>query len=311
MSQFPHDEFTKEYIPELITEYGITIERKKIKSQVKEVDIFFEPRKSLATNQDSLGWLVKLIQTACLFEVYRNPVTVDEINECISKLIKVKTAQKEAKRKNKSNQFSENQEIKLWILTPILSPNILNLFSAKQTKKEFVGIYQLPPALNTEIIVIHQLPRIADTLWLRLLGKSKAQENAIDELSQLPLNYPHRENVLELVSNLYTMLETKKQEKQKLTPEDEELIMKLSPIYEQKLAQSRNEGIEQGIQQGIQEGIQQNIISQLERKLRDLPTNLETKIISLSLSQLQELGFALLDFNSLNDLTDWLNQNDE
>ena len=233
MSQFPHDEFVKQYIPELISDYGIPQEGKKIRSQIKEIDVFFEPTKTLPTNVENIvGWLSKFLQTICLFEVYRNHVSTEEINECIGKLIEVKREIKRAKRKNTSDKKSENQEVKLWILTPTLSQNILNSFEAKQKEEDLAGIYQLPSALDTGIIVIHQLPKNKDTLWLRILGKGKVQENAIDELKQLPEAHPHRENVLELISNLYTMLEAKKQDSQKLTQEDEELIMKLSPIYE-------------------------------------------------------------------------------
>ena len=55
-------------------------------------------------------------------------------------------------------------------------------------------------------MVIHQLPVNEETLWLRMLGKGKVQENAIDQLKSLPTDNPYRDRVLELVSNLFTRI---------------------------------------------------------------------------------------------------------
>ena len=49
-------------------------------------------------------------------------------------------------------------------------------------------------------------------MWLRILGKGKVQENAIEELKNLPDSYPHKDNVLELVYNLLAMLESNKEQ---------------------------------------------------------------------------------------------------
>jgi predicted transposase/invertase (TIGR01784 family) len=63
-------------------------------------------------------------------------------------------------------------------------------------------------------------------------------------------------------------------------------------------------------QEGIQEGIEKEInlvIRQLKRKLGSLSPELEVKVRSLSLTNLEDLGEALLDFSSLQDLISWLN----
>ena len=139
--------------------------------------------------------------------------------------------------------YSLNQETaQLWILTPTLSEQILDSFEAKLRENWLKGIYFLPRALATGIVVIHQLPVNSETLWLRLLGKGKVQENAIDELKALPPEHPHRDNVLELIGNLFAMLELNKNKAQPLTKEDEELIMKLSPIYKARLEEREQIG---------------------------------------------------------------------
>jgi predicted transposase YdaD len=74
-------------------------------------------------------------------------------------------------------------------------------------------------------------------------------------------------------------------------------------------------GIEQGIERGIERGIEQGekslIIRLLTRRLRPevMPEALLTEVESLPLLQLETLGEALLDFQSLSDLEQWLATN--
>jgi flagellar biosynthesis/type III secretory pathway protein FliH len=128
----------------------------------------------------------------------------------------------------------------------------------------------------------------------------------MEELKALPSNYPHREIVLELVYGLLEKLEAKKQDKQETIEEDETLIMSLRQLYRDKMAEVEQKGLQQGIQQGIQQERLQLIIHQLKRKLGQLSPELESQVKSLSFLTLESLAEALLDFNSTNDLIDWL-----
>ncbi len=305
MSQFPHDDFVKEYLPELIKDYGIVFSGKKIASQIKEIDVFFQPHKKIINESNQLGLLKKFLKTICLFEVYRNSVYTHQIIECIGKLSDVKTSISREKKKNKEKNKGQ-EEVNLWILTPTLSDTILNSFEAKRKEDWEEGIYFLPVPLSTRIIVIHQLPVNKETLWLRMLGKGKVQEKAIEELKLLSVDNAYRDSVLELVSNLFTMLQLNKEKSQDLTAEDKELIMKLSPIYKARLDEVKQEGIQQGVEQGIQQEATLLIVRQLKRKVGELPANFEARVMGLSVSVLEDLGEALLDFNSLDDLIDWL-----
>jgi heme oxygenase len=50
------------------------------------------------------------------------------------------------------------------------------------------------------------------------------------------------------------------------------------------------------------------ILRQLVRRLGTIQPELENSIRQLGLQELEELGDAVLDFNSLSDLTAWLEQ---
>ena len=59
-------------------------------------------------------------------------------------------------------------------------------------------------------------------------------------------------------------------------------------------------------QEGKQEGETELVLRQLERRFGNIPETVQETIRGLSVEQLEELGVALLDFNSQSDLLNWL-----
>jgi hypothetical protein len=87
--------------------------------------------------------------------------------------------------------------------------------------------------------------------------------------------------------------------------EDQELIMSLRTVFREKVAKIEQEGIQQGIQQRIQKE-KDLIIRQLIRKLGSINSDLELQIKALNIDDLERLGEDLFDFNSVDDLQQWL-----
>ncbi len=199
----------------------------------------------------------------------------------------------------------------LWILAPTLSKPILAEYAATLSI-EFVatGMYLFPLGCKTGIIVIHQLPKTPETLWFRLLGKEKVQANAIAEVATLDSLHPCRQDALAWLGNLRVILEAREIRE----PEDEELIMQLSPLFLEKLqaaelvGEQRGEvnGKTQGRVEGRVEEARALVIRQLTRKLGNISPNLLTEIEALSLERVESLGEDLLDFTSITELEQWL-----
>jgi predicted transposase YdaD len=61
--------------------------------------------------------------------------------------------------------------------------------------------------------------------------------------------------------------------------------------------------------EGRTEERQELILRQLTRKLGPLPEAVQSRVVVLPPEMLLDLSEALLDFSSLNDLTDWLDRN--
>jgi predicted transposase YdaD len=75
-----------------------------------------------------------------------------------------------------------------------------------------------------------------------------------------------------------------------------------------ELEQTRvyREAEQQGSVRGRQEEAQSLILRQLNRRVGNISIDLEARIKTLTLAQLEELGEALLDFSQMADLVAWL-----
>jgi hypothetical protein len=300
MTHNPHDEFVKEYLPELYKDYGIVTPSFSVSSEVRQVDVYFEPTKEVPTTPETLGLLGKLAQKPCLLEVYRNPVQLNQVRECLSKLLDIQ--QRKIKEAAKQNRKIREEELPfLWIISPTISENILSKFKANPQENWQEGVYFLAEGFNTGLVTIHQLPVNRDTLWLRILGRGKVQEKAIKEVQTLPSNYHNRDLVLELIYGLWTRIQDNQKETQITESEDKELMMSLRSLFQEKLIEVETKGFNEGIQKEIS-----LVMRQLSRKVGNLSPELEIKIRSLTIDKIEELGEALLDFTSPQDLITWL-----
>jgi flagellar biosynthesis/type III secretory pathway protein FliH len=79
----------------------------------------------------------------------------------------------------------------------------------------------------------------------------------VEELETLTNNNPFLADVIELVHNLIAVLSARQRQEQDIDQDDQELIMKLSQMYQQQLEELRKQGLQEGRQEGLQEGRQE------------------------------------------------------
>jgi len=291
MTRQIHDQFAKEYLEELLTPLGTIRKSKKVKSEVQEIDVWFEPFSSPTPTELPLGLLGKMAATSCLFEPFRNPPTEVEIRSCLSKLYAVHgEILRKAKRSNKTLTVAELPF--LWILTPTFSARMIEDFGTHSDESNWLtGVYFLAKSLKAGIIVIHQLPVNEDTLWLRVLGKGGTQKRAVEELVELPERNPFRENLLEILANWRKNLELR----DNLSTEQQEDIMNLSPAY----LQQREEWKQEGIQQGSLEERYSLIASLLEGRFGSLDSELSGLVERIAQLPISERTALLLSLANL------------
>ncbi|MEH2197867.1 DUF4351 domain-containing protein [Nostoc sp.] len=291
MTRFIHDKFAKDYLEELLKDYGEVKSSEKVSGEIKEIDVLFTPSKQQNSNLQILGLLGRVAEHPAILEPFRNPASTDEICDCILKLLEIKALVRREAKANKT-KVQDSEIPKLWVLTPTVSETRLSSFGTIEKAGWLSGVHFLPDALRTAIVAIHQLPQTPETLWLRLLGRGSVQSQAIVELQALPLNHPYQKATLELVYNLRENLRVNQQ----LEEDDRELIMRLEPLYQRDR------------EQAIQSGEQRLVLRLLNRQIGEINSSFIERIKGLSIEQLENLGEALLDFSSVADLETWLNQ---
>jgi hypothetical protein len=282
MTRFIHDQFAKQYLTELLTPYGQVETSKDITAEVRQIDVLFIPSPQPTQSLDILGILGRMVTNYAIFEPFRNAVTKSEIRSCMGKLFDIH-ADIERQSNRNNNRINEAELPRLWIFSPTASAELLASFNTTVDEENWVkGIYFLGEGLKTIIIAIHQLPNTPETLFLRILGKGKVQRQAVEELEALANHSPFLADIIQLVNNLIAVLSARQRQEHDIDQDDQELIMKLSEIYQQQLEELKKQGLQEGRQEGRQEGIERErramIESIMEVRFGQVDSQLQTII---------------------------------
>lgn len=293
MTQVPFDQLSKQYLEEFLAPLGMVQRNLEVLGESKFVDIWFVPTTPLGSRGQDLGLLGRIIQTPCLLEPFRNAPSRTEVRTCILKLIWI---QEDQRRKEKQRALSL-QEIdlpQLWILAAIATNPVIQDFGAEERPEWGSGVYFLPAAFKTAIIAISKLPETPETLWLRVLGRGATQQKAVTEVLALPDTHPRRAGILRLLASWKVSIEVK----EILDAQEQEELMALSQVFldwEQKTINTAQKQATESL-----------VLRLLNRRLGEVSPDLRLQVQKLSLTQVEALGEALLDFSTLDDLLEWL-----
>jgi hypothetical protein len=136
--------------------------------------------------------------------------------------------------------------------------------------------------------------RTSPNFLFRLSGKDRVQSSAITEVAALSPGYHGRQDALSWLGNLKVIPEAKEIRE----PEEEDLMMQLSPLFLEKIQVAE--------QQGEMKGQQELVLRQLTRQVGMMSPEVSNQVKALLFARLEELGEALLDFSRMDDLLAWL-----
>jgi Domain of unknown function (DUF4351) len=309
MTRTHHDLFAKQHLEALLESLGTVTTSRKVTSETREVDLWFAPHDDAQAGLFALGLLGRMAFQRCVIEPFRNSVQFQDVSSCVGKLIDLtEIFRRQAKREKKS--LLESAFPRLWILSPTISERVVLGFGAGYDPSWSTGFYFLPPQFRTALVAIHQLPVDETTLWLRLMGRDGVQRRAISELLALPSDHSMKRKTMEHLAVLQISLNVG----QNLSTDERALAMNLTPVYEKWRQETLEEGLQQGLQEGLQQGLQRGrqdgerslVFRLLNRRIGTLTSSVESQIQALSVTQLEALGEALLDFTEMADLDTWL-----
>jgi predicted transposase/invertase (TIGR01784 family) len=194
-------------------------------------------------------------------------------------------------------------------LRPTRSPRVYqNTFEISGLRGEFeiVRLWEQP----TEIFL-----SVPELLPFAVLSQTNDREGVLREVARRVEEMPERrwQSNIAAASAILAGLLLEKETIHRILRRD---IMRESVIYQEIEAEAEIRGEARGEMRGRQAGIQEGlehekslILRQLTRRIGTIAPPLETQIRSLSLTQLEALGEALLDFSEPADLENWLEQN--
>jgi Domain of unknown function (DUF4351) len=299
MTKNSSDQFSKQFLEEILSPFGTVETSYEVSGEAQWVDVFFVPTTQSQIHE--LGLLGRIAQMPCLIEPFRNQPSTNEVRSCLLKLFQVQGHfRRQARRRDTS--ITDFDLPSLWILASSASDALLQQFEATAQKDWPSGVYFLPLALKTAIVSINQLSYEDETLWLRLLGKGRTQREAISQVLCLDPEDPRRSAILKLVTNWKISIEVTQQ----IEAQEEELLMALSQAYLEWEKTTEQRGEQRGRTEGKTEEARSLILRLLNRRIGTINSHFETQISELSVSQLEALGEALLDFSSSTDLEQWL-----
>ena len=181
MTDSLHHEFAKNYLKELLSNFGQVETSYKLPRRVYEVDLWFNPSSRPINAGEELGLLGKVAATPCIFERFSEPVTVNQMCSLISKFFQV-LADLKRQAEQENNSISEDELPKLWVITPTVSPEFLHGFGAIPDRENWgEGFYFLGWGFRIAFILIDQLPCTPETQSLRKFCEGIVPQKAINE----------------------------------------------------------------------------------------------------------------------------------
>jgi hypothetical protein len=121
----------------------------------------------------------------------------------------------------------------LWCITAGRPEGLLEMFGFEPAPEGPAGHYRTAaPGWRVRVVVINELPRVRETLLLRLLGRTSVRRAALQELVALPDDALEREVALPWVKRLSFLIDDR-EVLAMLSPEDKEFVSDVRQSFEQ------------------------------------------------------------------------------
>jgi hypothetical protein len=271
MTKKPHDSFSKQYLKGMLEPFAqaVEISFELPPGESQQVDVWFVPQSRQPVAE--LGMLGRMVVSPSLLEVFRNPIGEDDLFGCIEKLCKVRGELKREAKREKRKVLADDLPY-LWLIVPTASAKTLAGCHAEPRSDWPDGFFCWGETLRIGFVLIHRLPVVPETLFLRLLGRDAVQRQAVEELVQWP-EQPLKNFIFDKITKYQIMLKSSRT----LSKEDQEIMVNIEPIYEAWVHEKRQEGREEG----REESDRANIAGLLVAKFGSIDPELEAMIPKL------------------------------
>jgi hypothetical protein len=226
---------------------GLTVAHDEISPDAQHADLRHEPDPARDAERARLGLLGRLASRLCLIEIYSGAPDVDEVLDCVTKLIAFRRKRARTVRRKRAERFVEPF---LWIIAAGRPTAVLADLETRPASGWPAGVYFGPALLRVGLVVAGELPRERDTLLVRLMAAGPLLPQAIEELRALPADAPERVVAEQILLNLQHALGKKPDR----SPEEQEFIVTMYKTWEDAEREARAKGLKEGRKEGLKEG---------------------------------------------------------
>ena len=160
---------------------------------------------------------------------------------------------------------------------------------------------------------IDQLPLWVSLMVLTTVEETQAPAEAKELLKRARAVPPAESRIIvDMVVTIisYRFGQITRQEVEKMLDITFEETRVFQEVKEDAMREGRKEGLQEGLQEGLREGRKEEaanlIVRQLGKRFGELPEDTQVSVSKLSLTVLEELGEALLDFSDISEVKNWL-----
>ncbi len=297
MTRTPFDHFAKALMIARESPFGRAESELELPGEALSADIAWTPypKRLPRRPRDALD---RMSRTASLWEFFHKPPSREVFLTCVQKLLAWFGRRcVEAREHNRRPPPAPL----LWTVSAGLPRRLFASDSFEAMKGWPRGFYADVATGHVRIVVVSQLPRVRDTLLLRLMGAHRTLRDAIDDLRALPADAPERIIALPHLLRLRITASTDDHvmnHKQFLKITESLMQEHERAIEERGIERGIVRGIEQGIERGIERGIAP-LLSLIGRKLQRPLTEEERSVVSARLDLLgpDRLGDVALDLD--------------
>jgi predicted transposase/invertase (TIGR01784 family) len=170
------------------------------------------------------------------------------------------------------------------------------------TIDEFLTSGRITRIYLDELTTVEPLPIGLELMLLTTLPDDKAVTKAKSLIQQLQ-QLPDSRAIIEMISTIMVYQFTN------LTRTEVEAMIGITLQETRVYRDAKAEGKAEGVSEGRQAEAQSMILRQLSRRFGTLSPDVNALVMALPVAKLEDLGEALLDFQEIADLQNWLQAN--
>jgi Skp family chaperone for outer membrane proteins len=222
--QYYKDAFAKEHARIIGEGLGEFDDNLSISTETLDFDVLFIPNSEfLAQDEQTLDLYCRLLKTDSVvnIEFFSGALRSENLRECrirtnldwvkqrnyYDRLNKEIKASKDLANTRKLEAKLSKPKLKFcWIIVALSSTKTLDSYQAKPHLTWGKGVYLLPEIERMGVVIIPELEKSPDTLWLRTLGKEKILTEAFLETIDLPFAHPKRNAIIDLGRSYFNFL---------------------------------------------------------------------------------------------------------